>query len=322
MYWGYDTHMSTRIFRTVSLDRLSSPEQLDALMTITSTKEWLALIAAGTLVIAAIIWGFFGSVSTKVHGYGILTKTGGLQSIIATTTGQVTDIRVMPGDLVHKGMVVARVAQPELVAQIEYAKSQLSALRNSRTTDTLQIAAAEAQLRELQRMLETNSWVICPYDGVIVDVAVKQGDILRSGMSVARLERSGEQIKDLEAILYVSATQSKSVQPGMLVNLSPTSANSQEYGLLLGRVTSVSNYPATYESMVIHLGSEALAQQVARSGAMVQVSVDLIPDVNTPSGYKWTSQQGLPMKLASGTITSGAIVIRTDRPISMVIPIH
>ena len=35
-----------RIFRKVALDRLSSPDQIDKLLNVTSSRAWLALVAA------------------------------------------------------------------------------------------------------------------------------------------------------------------------------------------------------------------------------------------------------------------------------------
>lgn len=59
--------MNNDVFRKVSVERLSSPEQLDTLMRVTSPKGWLALAALGLLLISAIAWGFGGTLSTKIQ---------------------------------------------------------------------------------------------------------------------------------------------------------------------------------------------------------------------------------------------------------------
>jgi hypothetical protein len=46
---------SENIFRQVTLDRLSSPEQLDRLITLTSPAGWAALAALAVLLPAAIL---------------------------------------------------------------------------------------------------------------------------------------------------------------------------------------------------------------------------------------------------------------------------
>src|SRR6516162_3884737 len=64
------------IFRKAALERLSSPEQLDYLMSITSPIAWVALAAIGTLCFLIVLWGFFGVIPGKVSGKGILIRGG------------------------------------------------------------------------------------------------------------------------------------------------------------------------------------------------------------------------------------------------------
>jgi HlyD family secretion protein len=122
--------MNNELFRKVSLDRLSSPEQLDQMVAITTPKTWLTLIGIAIILITAIIWSIFGAIPVTVNGQGILISGYGIQDIIHTHSGQVTDIRVKVGDQVKRGEVVARIDQPQLVASINDYKSQLNDLTN------------------------------------------------------------------------------------------------------------------------------------------------------------------------------------------------
>jgi HlyD family secretion protein len=56
--------VATDIFRKVSLERLSSPEQLDRTLTVTPTRSWIALLELLLLLGLAVAWGFEGVVST------------------------------------------------------------------------------------------------------------------------------------------------------------------------------------------------------------------------------------------------------------------
>ena len=47
--------MDKTIFREAALERLSSPEELDRLMQITTPRGWLALIATGILLLTAFV---------------------------------------------------------------------------------------------------------------------------------------------------------------------------------------------------------------------------------------------------------------------------
>jgi HlyD family secretion protein len=120
--------MNPKIFRKVSLERMSSPEQLDQMMQVTTPKGWVVLVALIILVVFAIFWGIFGSISTKVTGMGILIKRGGVFSVGTDSLGQVLDLKVAVGETVHKGDIVAIVDQPELSDQLESANVELQEL--------------------------------------------------------------------------------------------------------------------------------------------------------------------------------------------------
>ena len=118
--------MDNKVFRKVSLDRLSSPEQLDHVMQVTNPRGWLALAAVGALLVTAIGWGIAGSLSEKVSGSGILLKSGGVFEVASPAEGRVTDVSVSVGDSVTEGQVVAWIAQPELAARLQEAKARLA----------------------------------------------------------------------------------------------------------------------------------------------------------------------------------------------------
>jgi len=117
--------MDSKVFRKVSLERMSSPEQLDQMMQVTTPKGWVVLLALIILVVFAIFWGIFGSISTKVTGMGILIKRGGVFNIGTDSHGQVLDLKFAVGETVHKGDLVAIVDQPDLSDQLVAAEIEL-----------------------------------------------------------------------------------------------------------------------------------------------------------------------------------------------------
>jgi len=117
------------VFRQAALDRLSSPEQLHALMQVTDARGWLALLGCALLLATAVVWGVFGRIPTKVEASGILIHSGGLADIAAVSVGQVTALEVDVGDFVQKGQVIAEVAQPELAEQLRGLRARLGELK-------------------------------------------------------------------------------------------------------------------------------------------------------------------------------------------------
>ncbi|MDD2402701.1 MAG: biotin/lipoyl-binding protein, partial [Clostridia bacterium] len=106
--------MNNRVFREVSIERLSSPEQLDQMMSVTSPRAWFSLIALAAILFTTIIWSILGSIPYKTEGEGILIKSEGVYNISHTKGGKIIDISVKAGDIVKKGDIVARIEQPEL----------------------------------------------------------------------------------------------------------------------------------------------------------------------------------------------------------------
>lgn len=432
--------MKQDLFRKVSLDRLSSPEQLDQLINVTTPRAWFTLLGVGLVLLATVIWGIGGSIPDRTHGQGILINSGGVYNIVHSSAGQITDIRVRKGDVVKRGEVMARVDQPDLVNQIIFLKNQLEKMKAIRETQSgseikalppdlydlvsriesaranqalawagdfrdlneiqLQLELAKVQagkqedlvskmtllieqgaildsdlisakkelelyklqvenntmalsvlehhyqekigmakkelellesqleaqifqteddISKLQNELEIKSVVVSPVEGRVLEVKINHGDMVQPGMQLISLEREGQSVK-LEAVMYVRAEEGKKIIPGMEVQLSPTTVNKEEYGYMLGRVINVSEYPTTLRSMALTLGSEELASQLAGNSAPLEITVDLITDEKTLSGYKWSSANGPPLGINSGTLCTGAITISEHRPIQMVIP--
>src|SRR5689334_18500041 len=100
--------MNQKIYRQEALDRLSSPEQFDQLMPLTSPRGWIALAAAALLLLVAGLWAFLGTITVTVEGEGILTRAGGVRTVTAAGPAQVKGIDVKVGDKVKAGDTLLR----------------------------------------------------------------------------------------------------------------------------------------------------------------------------------------------------------------------
>jgi hypothetical protein len=63
-----------RLFRQESLERLSSPERLDELMTLVNLKTWLPLGTIGVLLGLGLIWSLVGRLPVTTSGRGVLVR--------------------------------------------------------------------------------------------------------------------------------------------------------------------------------------------------------------------------------------------------------
>lgn len=408
--------MSSKIFRKVALERLSSPEQLDQLMQVTNPTGWLALGAMIVLLAAAAAWGVYGSIPTEAEGEGILIRQGGVAELVATGTGPVDELLVAVGDVITKGQVVARIRQEALLREIEENQAQQEAVkaeyedlqryaaeqrrlsaanlaqqranlersiatlerqvalleeRMAAQSDLLedglitrqtllateqeanaardQLAAqrlelnglelerleAEQQieqqiearrgelrdlelaLRELVGSLEESARVVSPHEGRVLELAVSRGDVVTPGTPILTLEVSSE---ELMAVLYVPAGRGKQVQPGMEVRVSPSTVKREEYGFMLGTVHWVAEYPSTSRGMLRLLGNQELVTRLLEQGPPIQINVTLARDPATSTGYRWSSSGGPDLEISSGTLAGGSVILRRDRPLSLLLP--
>ena len=410
--------MSDKIFRKVSLERLASPEQLDKMLTVTSSRTWVMIGAIFLFLLVTLIWGILGRIPYKVNGTGILMKSGGIVNISHISGGRITEIKVAPGDFVQKGDVIARISQPDLVNQLNEAIQKLNETESDKSksatysekdqnlqlsyftqeerninslikSDMEQLAFLETKLKTLkdlekeggvskqvveeaeskyvalkqkisdtknsisqiqykksqakqetekqQTSLDRNvielrrkimniedtlnyySNVVSPYSGRIVEVMMNEESLFNPGMTLASIEPSGIGLKNLEAVVFVPFQEGKRIKTAMDVQVTPSVVKKEEYGFIYGRVTYVSNYPATVDGMMKILGNDNVVKSLANIGPSIQVNIDLIPSSKTESGFKWSSPKGPQLKLQTGTLCSGSIVVQ-EPPIQLVIP--
>jgi HlyD family secretion protein len=149
--------MNTRIFRQVSLERLSSPEQLDQMLQVTSPRAWTGLAAVCLLLCTAIVWGFKGGIVTTASGDGVIVRTGGVINVVTRGGGMVLNLNANVGDRIRANQLIATVAQPVLSEKIRAIREALAEARHARDR-ALQILTDSAKLQaEAVQRQRTNS---------------------------------------------------------------------------------------------------------------------------------------------------------------------
>ncbi len=175
----------------------------------------------------------------------------------------------------------------------------------------------EIQIREDRAKLAENVSVVSPFSGRVLELLVVRGDVVNPGTPILSVEVLSE---ELQVVLFVPAGEGKRIRPGLPARISPTTVKREEYGYMLGRVTWTSAFPATARGMTRLIGNEALVTKLLKEGPPIQVNVALTRDPRTPTGYRWSSSRGPNLKISSGTLATGSIVVKEDRPVSLVIP--
>jgi hypothetical protein len=96
--------VASRVYRAAALERLSSPEQLDQLVHVARPRWWAALGILAALLVAALLWGWFGSISEEFAGGGVLQYRIP-RTIVAgpnTQSEELEAVLLLPGDVYKK----------------------------------------------------------------------------------------------------------------------------------------------------------------------------------------------------------------------------
>jgi HlyD family secretion protein len=355
------------IFRKAALERLSSPEQLDYLMSITSPAAWLALSALAIILFLIVLWGFLGRIPDSVSGRGILIRGGAVYDVAAANDGFITQVLVKPGDQVTSGQVVATMSQAELDLKIKTQEAQLKVLQaqdadmsareeksdsaaiadyqkeekalveaeksyrvqiqanqteydnqqallqkglttqasvnkardnlyavqlqlsdtqvkesqirteqikltretqTQKNDRTKEINKTKLQLQEYIEQREAGVKVICRYSGRVIEKLVERGSPVSPKDRVITVEAENT---PMQAVIYVPAGEGKKVLPDQEIQISPSTVKAEEYGFILGKVTSVSYFPSTPDGMKVVLRNEELVKELPRRGRQLRL---------------------------------------------------
>jgi HlyD family secretion protein len=92
---------------------------------------------------------------------------------------------------------------------------------------------------------------------------------------------------------------------------------------MLGTVRAVESFPSTRQGMMRVLRNEELVKSflAETAGTPIAVRAEITKEASTPSGFRWSSGSGPDLVLTSGTRCVAHVTTRTQRPISLVLPV-
>lgn len=267
-------------FRQQALAKLRSPEELDLPVRLARPQGWLVLSVTVVVMAAASVWAVTGSVTSTVGAPAVLTHGQGSYLLQSPVSGQVTE-------------VVARTGQ-QLPAD-----SPVLKVRTSEGEDAVVRTVAA---------------------GRVTALAATVGAVLQTGTTVAAVEKVAHAGDPLYATVYVPAQNAASIPDHAVVDLTVSSAPSEQYGVLRGHVTKVDRQAQSVQSIAAFLGDQQLGEQFTKDGRPIAVTVRLDRSRYTPSGYAWSSEQGPPFRLESMTLADATVRLADERPVDWLLP--
>lgn len=207
-----------------------------------------------------------------------------------------------------------QIAQAQ-TSQIDFEDGQTKSLAQIQS----QIISAENTLNNLNVTISTHQIVTAPVTGTVVEVSTKLGSAVNTGDQLVTIKEAGEH---LQVAAYLPVTTSKTVEPGMLALVSPTTVESSLYGSIRGHIVSVSDLPASKAAVLDVLANDTVVSQMLSNGPVISALVSLDQDPKTASRLAWTSSSGPPFRISAGSLASVSVTVMHDRPVDLVVPIY
>lgn len=175
------------IFREASLERLSTPERLDAGLAVVGTAGWALVWGLALLIVGGLVWACVVIVPVTVKGDGILLSPGGVLEVTSGSQGRVRKFVAQIGDEVHVDQVVAEIDQPQLRQELEVAQGELTDALDlrERTVDfqRRRAAARGVSTEERRRSLQEAITALTEDNGLIAERVDIQQALSSKGMA-------------------------------------------------------------------------------------------------------------------------------------------
>lgn len=258
--------MSEGLFRKASIDKVSSPEQLDLLMRVTAPAGWIALVAVGVMLIAVGVWSVLGSIPDLVTAGGTLFRGERLYDVKATMGGHIVALSVQPDSMVVAGQTIAKLQrEQESSEQVQATKEQMTAVDAQIQADKDQLAAnsvniakyrsaiarSKDQLDQLRRQYELQKQLVDQGIKAPKDLyAIKQQmDEMQGAIESNESEIQQLQAKAVSIQADIETTQSRSLltQAGLK---STTEVKSPESGRVVEVIKSTGDTVAEGEPLI------------------------------------------------------------------------
>ncbi|MGX9979594.1 NHLP bacteriocin system secretion protein [Methylobacterium fujisawaense] len=188
-------------------------------------------------------------------------------------------------------------------------------------------AQAERQIGRLKDRISKDSWVRSTEYGIVSEMKVFPGDLIRFDTPLVSLLPVDESFSAfrpgstrLVAAIFVPAKDGKKVRTGMPALIDPSSVRRDVFGSIRGVVTKTSDVAVSPEQMRHTLRNDDLVRKLTAEGPRFLMVVELERDPKTASGFRWTTSAGPDAQITAGTLLDGQIHTERASLLSLLIP--
>lgn len=269
-----------QLFRKSAIERLSSPEQLDKSIVVTSPMSWIVLIGIALIIVCFVAWSICGTMPTTLEAKGIVSNGIYTNSIYSDLSGTITEVLVDEGQTVEAGTVLMKIEDSnkhtnEVVADIKctITKTCANAGETVNSTD---------ELFGISPVSNSDAFVVF-YVGIEQIPSISVGMDVVVNMPAFDNQKYGHMKGDIVAVdSYMSS------------------------------IESIRRILGPNEDVIEYLG---MAEQ-----PMVAVTCRLEKDSSSANGFFWSNAKGEELSVNYGNIVDVKIIMDEQAPITKLIP--
>lgn len=233
------------VFRKSSLDKLSSPEQLDRLVKLTSPRSWMVVAFFGLMITATLIWSVVGTIPTKIQAQGIFISSNGTNNIFSTVNGQISDVTIQKDEYVHKGDVIARISQSSISDGSQAVEKQIEDIKNYTldgnsvvSDNTLDLYGIKNQINDIKNQINkmkidyNSSKILNDITSNALEIKRSKGNVAAKNNALAAASDQLETYKkllDLKQIGQADYNQAVAAKDAAQSNLNNEQISLEEY---------------------------------------------------------------------------------------------
>ena len=265
-----------QLYRKSALEKISSPEQLDKALTVTSSMSWFALAAVTLILVVTIVWSIIGTIPVTVTTNGIIASPVSTNAVYTPESGAVSSVLVYPGsDL--------RIGDP--VASYKTGNGDVKTIYSDQV-------------------------------GTVTEVLAKSGDTITQGNEVIRVSPKANSNQVIVCYVSLSDAKKIERGMQVSISLSSAESQTYGHMLarVINIDSYVSSNRGM--SYVLGTDNNLAAAFQKNGDPVVAVTCELYPDANTVSGYYWSNDKGAKLDVTNGSLVSAKVIVEEVRPIT------
>lgn len=153
--------------------------------------------------------------------------------------------------------------------------------------------------------------VTTPIAGTIVALGPGLGGDVTPGVALATVAPDTDQ---QVGHIFLPVDTAPKVSAGDQVYLEVDTVDPTEDGLLEGDVVAVNPLPADPARIAYLTANAGLTEEIVAGGPVIEVKIELTPDPQAPSGWRWSLPPGPKKPLVSGAPSRGTVILAQVRP--------